>query len=388
MLKSGLAPRVKLAAVKSWEDATSQYERDHFPGYVNWRGKCKITELLKIPNSGNVRELFPTLTEVHKSILNTLLNEPHMMSVRNNGITLTAIMGDRVTKDGKTLEFLGLSLDNGAQTKGMVEYAVNNIYAKEPKNFPDLLNAEVFVNVHVIDNHEFRDDICISTNSQNGVKAISVANKKGEFDELESSLTTKYPGLIGKIFKKETDDKQKKPISVLLLIQLLIALTPPELAKRFKIKDVGVNSYTKKGMTFRFFQKCKNDDSFKELYDFYVEIVPMAFDLYEYWTTNKNKFNWEDNGLISNDGKGSKVYSKDKNGVINKVTPGLVWPIISAYRTLLTCNKDKWGYIKPSKKVMDNMCKAVVGQIGPTGSVNVESKKAAIYDRIEKIINE
>ncbi len=153
-------------------------------------------------------------------ILDTIENYPENFCVLNGGIVIIA-RDYEVDEKAKLLKMQKPSIINGAQTQGVLRDAAQEF----GDNFP-----EVYVTFEIIvtkNEDLIADSPPIARNFQNDVQNISIAGSKGILNELEESLQNEVSQGL-KLRKSETD-RSEDYLDTEKLLQVIMALTPPEL---------------------------------------------------------------------------------------------------------------------------------------------------------------
>ncbi len=305
-----------------------------------YTGSAPARSFLQLPEDENVRTYIVTaegkkrqrLTEVHRRIRDTLRNQPDEFSVLNSGITVVA-SSIEIDEKNKKLILKSPSIINGSQTRGELIYYFDNV---EPI-FPVSCKFEIIVTT----DDALIAEISIARNFQNDVANLSIVGRRGVLDELETRLQNVIPEL--NLRKSETDrsdnfhDTEK-------LLQVITALIPSELWQSSKDKHdpKKVYTYSMKAKCLKDFQtiyeKAKDgEEQAIAIYDFYLDIAPIAYRLYEQWKTHQ--------GFM-----GTGLRSIQRNGKdIVDVPDGIIFPIIAALSAFIHKKNGKWGLFPPAK---------------------------------------
>ena len=124
-------------------------------------------------------------------------------------------------------------------------------------------------------------EISISRNFQNDVRAISIAGRRGQLEELEQAVQTEFPE--ARLRKSETDlvadgeflDTEK-------LIQVIMALLPEPMMKKLDASSDPTNkvfTYSQKTRCLKLFQRLV-DDGPPDVYRCCLDLAPLAWTLY------------------------------------------------------------------------------------------------------------
>src|SRR5262249_47479643 len=220
-------------------------------------GHAPALSFLDLEDDENVREYLVdalgkqkrTPTLVHQAIRKTLRDNPEDFSILNSGICIVARRAE--TYDGKKVLHLDKpSIINGSQTQG----ELNRYVEQEPEFVP-----HVKFEIIVTEDQDLVAEVAISRNFQNDVRAISIAGRRGQLDELESALKESIPD--GKLRKSESDLSEDY-IDSEKLIQVLLAVTPDSLwsttseGSTMKSKTF---TYSQKTRCLKLFQKIEEE---------------------------------------------------------------------------------------------------------------------------------
>jgi hypothetical protein len=215
-------------------------------------------------------------------------------------------------------------------------------------------SGEAYLDVHVTfelivtEDEDLIAETSIARNYQNDVKAVSIAGRLGQLDELELALQKKLPGL--KLRKSETQLSDDY-ISSENLLQVITALIPESLW--LKAADGGspnkVFTYSQKAKCLKDFQdtfkKAKNQKDpehtrNKELYQFYLDIAADAYQLHSKWKTHQG---FSGTGLRSIEREGRTIV---------EVPDGIVFPILASLSAFAVKSSQGWT-IRPPKQFRD-----------------------------------
>lgn len=273
--------------------------------------------------------------DVHMKILDTIENYPENFCVLNGGIVIIA-RDYEIDEKTKTLKMQRPSIINGAQTQGVLRDAVQEF----GDDFP-----EVFVTFEVIvtKNEDLIADISIARNFQNDVQNISIAGSKGILNELEESLQN---GISEELrLRKSETDRSDDYVDTEKLLQVIMALTPPEMFEGTAAPDRESKAYTysQKATCLKDFSAvydaAKHDSSKpdSELYGFFLQIAPEAHLLYQKWKSHQGF-------------KGTRIRIIERDGgKIVEVPDGIIFPILASLSVFVTKKKGKWTITKPNQ---------------------------------------
>jgi uncharacterized protein YqeY len=309
-------------------------------------GYLPLSAILDLPTDENVRDFLVTAegkkrqryTQVHNAILETLSERPDIFSVLNGGITIVANDVEVIDKDNnKLLTLSNPSIINGSQTQGVVKDFVE-------KNRNVVEKYHIKYELIITSDTDLIAEISISRNYQNEVMGVSIAGRRGQLDELETALRTKYPHL--NLRKSETDLKETD-VDTEKLIQVIAALTPKEIwPKSNELDDPNkVYTYSMKAKCLKDFQemykRAKDPDhpeyqKNQKLYQYYLDIAPNAYDLYNNWKTHRGF-----------EGTGLRSIVRDGNRVV-EVPDGIIFPVIASLSVFVKQHKKKWSLDVPT----------------------------------------
>src|SRR5581483_8194115 len=193
-----------------------------------------------------------TPTLVHQAIRKTLKDNPDQFSVLNGGMVIVA-RGAEIDDKNKYLVLKRPSIINGSQTQGELRRYFEG--RAEEEEFEPSIKYELIVT----DDDGLIAEISIARNFQNDVRAISIAGRRGQLDELETALRKTFPK--ARLRKSESDvitngdytDTEK-------LIQVLFAVMPVDLLSSLESNGDGSKS-------FAYSQKTRCLKLFTRLYD-------------------------------------------------------------------------------------------------------------------------
>lgn len=306
-----------------------------------YSGHISTQEILGLPTDENVRDYLVeaegkqkrVLSQVHRAILNTLRNSPSDFCVLNGGFVIVARDCD-VDDTNKVLTLTRPSIVNGSQTQGVLR----DFYKENPPS-TDTPPIHATFELIVTQDDNLIAEVSIARNYQNEVMTISIAGRLGQLDELQQAMKDAN---YGDLRKKETQyagdfiDTEK-------LIQVLTAITPDELMPERLEKAYAYNRKTK---CLKDFQKTfieardpgsANYPAAKALYDFYLQIAPEAWGLYQKWIRHQGF-------------KGTRLRAIERaGGQIVEVPDGIVFPIIAAMSEFCQNKGGRWTITTPPK---------------------------------------
>jgi hypothetical protein len=340
-------------------------------------GHAPATSFLELEDDENVREYLVdaqgkqkrTPTLVHQAIRKTLRDNPEDFSILNSGICIVARSAE-IDEGKKLLHLDRASIINGSQTQGELKRFVE----QEPEFTP-----HVKFEIIVTDDQNLIAEVAISRNFQNDVRAISIAGRRGQLDQLEDALRQFIPD--AKLRKSESDLSENY-IDSEKLIQVLLAVTPESLwdptaegpsliSKTF--------TYSQKTRCLKLFQRIeeeKDSPVYRGLYQFFLDIVGPVWKLYERWKTH--------HGF---QGSGLRSIQRAEDGRIIDVPDGIVFPIIAAYSAFCSAKQGRWQFAIPSAFQEKRLIGAAVADYKDVADHNPQTmgKKHACYSRLLEI---
>jgi AIPR protein len=309
---------------------------DEEAGRKVYAGHAPASSVLPLEDDENVREYLvdahgkakarPTL--VHQAIRKTLADHPDQFSILNGGIVIVA-RGAEVDDKRKVLILKRPSIINGSQTQGELRK-----YYDAPHG-EDFFEPSIKYELIVTTDNDLIAEISISRNFQNDVRAISIAGRRGQLDELEVAVQKVIPD--ARLRKSETDlvvddeflDTEK-------LIQVLFALMPRQLFEVLEMDATNkVFAYSQKTRCLKMFQRIvdgrQDDENLDAVYAYFLDMAGQAWKLYEKWKSHP-QFH------------GTRLRSIEReNGEIANVPDGIVFPILSALSVFVVRKELKFG---------------------------------------------
>jgi hypothetical protein len=307
-------------------------------------GQFPITSIADIPTNENVREylleaegkLKRRPTQVHRAILETLRNNPENFSVLNSGLVVVA-RDVEIDDRNHQLTLVKPSIINGSQTQGVVRDFINSL-TQANEEIPDI---HVKFELIVSDDDDLIAETSIARNFQNDVMMISIVGRLGQLDELEKAIQKKRPGTKLRMSETQLSDDY---IDTEKLLQVLIALTPPDLWPNEAERDDPnkVFAYSQKTKCLKFFQDVhkkavdENDATALALYKFFLDIAPTAYDLYHEWKSHQGF-----------QGTGLRAIQRDGREIID-IPDGIIFPILSSLAAFMRKTGKEWKYSPPT----------------------------------------
>lgn len=328
---------------------------DDTVGRKIYSGHAPAGSVLPLEDNENVRDYLvdakgkqkrsPTL--VHQAIRKTLSDNAAEFCVLNGGMTIVASTAE-VDDKARVITLTDASIINGSQTQGELRR-----YFEQWNNEPPVVPYIKF-EIIVTDDADLTAEISIARNFQNDVRAISIAGRRGQLDELEQAVAKARPG--AKLRKSETDltgdggflDTEK-------LIQVTMAVMPEAMLKKLDVaSDAGGRTFTysQKTRCLKVFQRLVESGP-DDVYACFLDLAPKALDLYDKWKSNQGF-------------KGTRIRSITReNGEIIEVPDGVIFPILAAHSVFAQLSEKGWD-LKPPRIFEDSDI------IGPTKQAYME----------------
>lgn len=343
-----------------------------------YSGQLPLSALVDLPTNENVREYLVDAegkqrrspTQVHLAIRETLKERPSVFSVLNGGVVIVA-KSSEIDEKARTLSLRGASIINGSQTQGEVrEFLLSG---------GDGDSTHVKFELIITDDDDLVADISIARNFQNDVKLLSIAGRKGELDELEEAMRQVNSEIRLQKSESQRPNESNDLLHTEKLLQVVAALLPPELW--WKQSDYNKSyTYSAKATCLKDFRYIHDEakqgsEPFVEVYKFYLDIAPHAWELYQNWKENQGF-------------QGTRLRSIDRNGKeIVEVPDGIVFPILAALAQFASKTKKGWR-IQPPKELDDKelIAAAKRAYMEIAGSKpELMGKSRACYSALEQI---
>lgn len=312
-----------------------------------YSGQAPVSSILNLPTHANVRDylveaegkLRRSYTSVHKAIRDTLIDTPEIFSVLNSGVVIVARDIEIDEKD-KMVTLIKPSIINGSQTQGVLNDLASSNRLPDPE-------VHVKFEIIVSADEDLIAETSIARNFQNDVMSISIAGRRKQFDELEASFRKALPGL--KLRKSESELPGDDIVDTEKLLQVITALVPGELWYKS-----GEDHNPNKVYTYSFKARClkeyqdiykrAHDESdqekgkYQELYQFYLDISPVAWQLYHKWKSHQGFARCGlKNGIV-----------RDERGRIVEIADGIIFPIISSLSVFAKkASRGGWKIVTP-----------------------------------------
>jgi len=343
-----------------------------------YSGQLPLSAVVDLPTNENVREYLVDAegkqrrspTQVHLAIRETLREKPSVFSVLNGGIVIVA-RASEIDEKARTLSLRSASIINGSQTQGEVREFLSS--------GGDGDNTHIKFELIITDDDDLVADISIARNFQNDVKLLSIAGRKGELDELEEAMRLVHSEIRLQKSESQRPTETNDLLHTEKLLQVIAALLPPELWWK-QGEYSKTYTYSAKATCLKDFRSIHDEakqgsDTFAEVYQFYLDIAPHAWELYQNWK--------EHQGF-----QGTRLRSIDRNGKeIVEVPDGIIFPILAALAQFATKTKKGWR-IQPPKELDDKelIAAAKRAYMEIAGSKpELMGKSRACYSALEQI---
>lgn len=316
---------------------------DKAVGRKVYAGHAPASSVLKLEDDENVREYLvdargkmrrqPTL--VHQAIRKTLTDTPDDFSILNGGMVIVA-RDIELDDEKKKLTLKRPSIINGSQTQG----ELRRYFEKNSKN-EEFFEPSIKFELIVTDDDDLIAEISIARNFQNDVRAISIAGRRGQLDELESAVRKAIPG--AQLRKSETDlTADGEFLDTEKLIQVCFALMPAELLEKLDGEREPTNkgfTYSQKTRCLKIFQRIveHKDEAAecKAAYAYFLDIAGEAWSQYERWKSHEGF-------------RGTRIRSIVRDGrEIVEVPDGIIFPILAALSSFVRLTGKKWKLMTP-----------------------------------------
>ena len=310
-----------------------------------YSGVVTVDQIVDINTNDNVRGYIAETmnpTKVHRSIKETLKNDPANFHVLNGGLTIVAEESPW-DENTRQLVLVNPSIINGAQTQGVIkEFLTERIelMGNEPGQELPALPC-VHFQLIVTKDKGLVAEISIARNSQNSVKAISIVGGKGQLDDLAKVMKDAGHTLQT---SEDEDVKSGSYLPAEKLLQVIMALVPDEIKipGRTSKDSSKTYCYSQKSACLTSFasaheNKGKDAES-KALYEFCLQISLAAWTLYGKWQKHPGF-----------KGTGLRAIERNKSGEIVEVPDGIIFPIIAAHAAFISKKSGKWTLEVPEK---------------------------------------
>jgi hypothetical protein len=208
-------------------------------------------------------------------------------------------------------------------------------------------------------------EIAIARNTATSVKSVSQAGARGYLSDLKASVEKALPGET--LQMNETDTVGLNTQAVLQYSRLLM---PQKLCSSKLGTQPGRNfAYKQGGKCLADFSEwarnAKSDVESKKLYDFTVQIGPVAIREYRRWEQHEgwNGHRLHEYGKKTDKPHGGRPIKRDRTtGKVCWVAPGLLFPIMSALSAFVRSKDGQWVLEKPDLFKEEELIRRAVQQ--------------------------
>ncbi|MDE2342193.1 MAG: AIPR family protein [Betaproteobacteria bacterium] len=350
---------------------------DDRAGRKIYSGHAPASTFLGLEDNENVREYLvdapgkarraPTL--VHQAIRKTLANNIDDFSILNGGMVIVARSAE-VDDKNRVIALNRPSIINGSQTQGELKRYFAS-YEGKPE-----VNPSIKFELIVTDDDDLIAEISIARNFQNDVRAISIAGRRGQLDDLEAAMQRTYPD--AKLRKSETDVSTDDFLDTEKLIQVIFAMMPHEIFSKLAISDSKVFTYSQKARCLKTFQRIvdESEGELADVYKFCLDIAGSAWNLYEKWKSNQGFY-------------GSRLRSIQREGsTITDIPDGIIFPILAALSVFVKrVGRKGWQYCPPDLFDQGEVIDAAVQAYKEIADSNpwVMGKSKACYSTLHRV---
>lgn len=347
-----------------------------------WFANVNAKDILSLGAEDNLRTYIAEHSQtkrnsVHRQIANTIEELPDRFINRNSGVTVTCTHCD-VDDNRKIAHLRGASIINGAQTQGELQRYFKSLEDEGP---------DFMVRVEIIMEpvHEQIVEIAIARNTATSVKSVSQSAARGYLTGLKQSVEASLPGET--IQMSETDSVGQNTLNTQSVLQWTRLLMPQRLlgdgiyARNFAYKQGGkcladFSSWA---------QNRQSDSTAERLYNFMVQMAPVAIREYRYWEVHEgwNGHRLHEFGKGTDKPHGGRPVKRDKAGKVVWVAPGILFPIMSALSAFAVEKNGDWSLEQPDLFKEVELIRRAVQQYRALGrEVAVMGRSEAAYDAL------
>jgi hypothetical protein len=231
------------------------------------------------------------------------------------------------------------SVNNGAQSQGEIRRYMDEC----EKNGEAPAEFAVRCELSIEPDASTRTHIAVARNTATRIEGISIAGKHGYFEDLDASFKKTHPHL--ELARSETNVEDKY-IDTRLLLQVLWAMMPPELAPEHRrTMEARMRAYKNAAYCLQDFIEIadsrNSDKGNAARYNYFIDMAGAAWHEYERWKTHPD---WNDKHLLER----LRQAVRDDEGIIREISDGIVFPILSALSRFVKQNKTgHWKMVYP-----------------------------------------
>jgi hypothetical protein len=319
-------------------------------------------EILKVGTDSNLRTYIPAhegkkRNQVHKAIARTIKDNPDRFSQLNSGFLIGASR-IKIEDDKKVVTLRDASVNNGAQSQGEIQRYFDECETKgiEPVDFA------VRCELSIEPDSSARTNIAVARNTATRIEGISIAGKRGYFDDLDKSFQKVHPGY--ELARSETDVEDHF-VDTRLLLQILWAMMPEALAPDHRRSiESRMRAYKNAAYCLQDFIDIVDNKSNPRDYARYEYFVQMAGTAWREYLRWKSLDLWNDKRLLER----LRQVVRSEDGAIKEVADGIVFPILSALSRFVTKTRSgKWSLVIPQFFQDEDMIIAARRQLSQCG---------------------
>jgi hypothetical protein len=196
-----------------------------------------------------------------------------------------------------------------------------------------------------------RTNIAVARNTATKIEGISIAGKRGYFEDLAEAFRKTHPGF--ELARSETNVEENF-VDTRLLLQVLWAMMPEELTPEHRRStEARMRAYKNAAYCLQDFMTIfdgrKTDKGDAARYSYFIDMAGSGWLEYEKWRTHEH---WNDKRLLER--LGQAVRGED--GIIKEISDGIVFPILAALSRFVKQNKGgHWKLVYPKVFEDDDM---------------------------------
>ena len=330
--RQGASKPDTIVTAKVVRNTTSPSEKAN--GSMNYVLVLPVKEIFKFDVDENLRIYFgeddsiKNRTPIHKEIFRSFEEDPQRFVQKNSGFTVVcnSLTNDNAGDFGlSNVTLKNASLINGAQSQGELKKFFDEGHTDQEHH-----DADVRVEVIVETNAEARIDIANARNSSTNVTNLSKLGGYSYFEDLEKSMKTYNPDW--KIAINETDNG----IPTQTLLQVIRTMIPMEIREKYKkLAESETKSYSGKASVlseFKIFKDNDNGQDYSEIYDFYINFAPYAWETYLEWLNHNDWMKFYK--------KNEKIGKYSERDDVFELSWGIMCPFLSGLQNFVIEDSD------------------------------------------------
>ena len=266
------------------KNTTSPTEKNEYSS-MNYVLICPVTEILSLNIDKNVRigygheDSGKKETAIHQQIRESFRDDPDRFIQRHTGFVVICDeieVGSPRDYGKNEVKLTNASLINGAQTQQILkDFFYDN---SEDSNLDEYKNVNIRIEVIVEKNKEQQGEIKVARNSTVNVTDLSIFGEKGVFKNLGASMVNHNADW--KLSIKETD----KNLNTQQVLQVVRLFLNDDMVESDPSQRNIVKSYRNRAQVLKDFAKMHDTNTSSEVYNFYVDFAPLAYEEYLKWT--------------------------------------------------------------------------------------------------------